>query len=192
MPAQDIPFKVNLLICNTRQSAELAAEEFGRLELLNKQDDLLQSLKVVEPRLRRLATIVVAGTPIIHGDIGLNRMIPLYLMGDGLRRLTSILLAIANAPHGMVLIDEIENGIHHSVLTKIWQAVSGAARQFDTQVIATTHSYECIQAAHQAFASSDQYEFRLHRLDRIAEKIRVVTYDQETLEVALKAELEVR
>jgi AAA15 family ATPase/GTPase len=102
------------------------------------------------------------------------------------------LLAIATAPHGVVLVDEIDNGLHHSVISKVWQAIDDAARRFDTQVLATTHSYECIQAAYQAFNETENYDFRLHRLERVAEKVRVVTYDRETLAAALTGELEVR
>ena len=190
--APNSPFPVYFLIANARQAAEQDAELFGRLEVVRESYNLLESLKVVEPRLERLSTIVIAGTPVLHGDVGLNRMLPLSLMGEGLRRLTSILLAIANASGGIVLIDELENGFHHSVLKKVWQAIGDAARRSNTQVFATTHSYECIQAAHQVFAEDNGYDFRLHRLDRFDEQIKAVTYEQETLEAATKAELEVR
>jgi len=66
------------------------------------------------------------------------------------------------------------------------------ARQFHTQVFATTHSLECIVAAHKAFTESGVYDFRLHRLDRVKETIRAVTYDQETLAAAIETGLEVR
>lgn len=190
--ARNLPFPVYFLTANASQTAEQDAELFGRLEVVRESHNLLESLKVVEPRLERLATIVVAGTPILHGDIGLSRMFPLSFMGDGLRSLNRILLAIANASGGIVLIDEFENGLHHSVLKKIWQAVGDASCRSNTQVFATTHSYECIQAAHQAFTENNGYDFRLHRLDRIGEQIKAITYDQEILEAATKAELEVR
>lgn len=128
----------------------------------------------------------------IYGDIGLDQMLPLPLMGGGMGRLTSLLLTIANAPHGVALIDEIENGLHYSILNKVWQAIGEAARRFDTQVFATTHSWECIRAAHQAFAASEAYDFRLHRLDCIDDEISVVTYDREMLETSIATGLEVR
>jgi AAA15 family ATPase/GTPase len=107
-------------------------------------------------------------------------------------RLASLVLAIGNAPKGVVLVDEIENGLHHSILPKVWRAIGEVARQFNTQVFATTHSLECIMAAHRAFSESERYDFRLHRLERINETIRAVTYDQETLEAAIETGLEVR
>ena len=85
-------------------------------------------LRLLEPRLRRLAVLVTGDIPVIHGDIGIGRMMPISMMGEGTGRLLSILLAMANAPGGTVLIDEIENGLHHSVLAPVWHALAQAAR----------------------------------------------------------------
>lgn len=107
-------------------------------------------------------------------------------------RLATLVLHIGNAPDGVVLVDEIENGLHHSILPKVWRAIGEVAREFNTQVFATTHSRECIVAAHRAFTESEVYDFRLHRLERLKETIRAVTYDREALEAAIETGLEVR
>ena len=109
-------------------------------------------------------------------------------------RLSSIALAIGSTRNGVVLVDEIENGLHHSVMKKVWGGIAQFAREFNVQVFATTHSWECIRSAHEAFSEDELYDFRLHRLERIkdTDDVRAVTYDQETLDIALKKELEVR
>jgi hypothetical protein len=169
------------------------AERFGRLEVRGEPDVLLEVLGIVEPRLKRLAVVVSAGEPMLHGDIGLGRLIPLPLMGGGMCSLTSLVLAIANCQDGVVLADEIENGLHHSVLQKVWQALDKATRQFNAQLFATTHSWECVVAAHKAFLESESYDFRLHRLDRLEDDtISVRTYDREVLDAAIEMGLEVR
>ena len=109
-----------------------------------------------------------------------------------MRRLLSIVLAIATAPGGRVLIDEIENGLHHSVLVKVWEAIADAAVRADAQIFATTHSYECIQAAHKAFAEKRPADLRLFRLDRVDAEIRVAAYNETTLETSIDMSLEVR
>ena len=121
-----------------------------------------------------------------------GRLIPLAFMGDGTRSLARFALAIANASDGVVLIDEIENGLHYSILTEIWGGIAELARQFNVQIFATTHSYECLTAAHRAFQKSEKYDFRLHRLDRIKDSIKAATFDGEMLEAALRAKWEVR
>ena len=113
-------------------------------------------------------------------------------MGVGMVRLRSLVLEIENAAGGVVLVDEIENGLHYSVMGRVWEALAAAARQSDTQIFATTHSFECIRAAHEAFLAKDKYDFRLHRLERNDSGIRAVTYDSKMLSAAMASDFEVR
>jgi hypothetical protein len=188
------PFSGYFLYARRSPTQEEVANLFGRLVKSKQVDelDLVGILKIVEPRLLQLDVIPSAGASMVYGDIGLDQMLPISLMGDGLERVIGMVLRIANASGGVVLIDEIENGIHYSALQSFWQVIGRAARTFNTQVIATTHSYECIREAHYAFSQSQDYDFLLHRLDRIDDRVEAVTYDQEAIEAALKAEFEVR
>jgi hypothetical protein len=181
-----------LLPARYRPNPQEDAERFGQTELGGDTGELLEALKIVEPRLKRLTTVFSAGVATIYGDVGMGRMIPLSYMGDGIGRFASVLLAVATASNGVVLVDEVDTGLHHSILSKAWSAVSDAARRYNVQVIATTHSFEFIQAAYRAFASSDRNPFRLHRLERTQEGIQAVSYDEEALAAAMEAELEVR
>jgi AAA15 family ATPase/GTPase len=90
------------------------------------------------------------------------------------------------------LIDEVDNGLHYSHLPQIGAAIAQSAKQFHVQVFATTHSKECIIAAHSAFSQSFDYDFSLHRLEQMDGGIRVVTYDKEALEAAIDTGFEVR
>lgn len=85
--------------------------------------------------------------------------------------------------------DEIENGLHHSILPKVWKAVDQAAENFDTQVVATTHSYECVEAAHRAL---EKDQLRFYRLEAKNDKNRCVTYEPEAINAAIHHNLEVR
>ncbi len=176
----------------TRIAPQEDAERFGMLESQGKHEIVLRALQIIEPRLSRLTVIVAGGIPMLHGDIGLGRLVPLPLMGGGMNRLASLVVEIGFAPKGVVLIDEVENGLHHSVLPNVWRSIAEAARTFDTQVFATTHSFECIAAAQKAFSEDSEYDFRLYRFERAAEEVRVVSYEKETLAAAIETGLEVR
>lgn len=186
------PFPAFFQASNSKIPHIEVAQRFGQLELKGKSEILLEALRIIEPRLKRLFVVVQGIEPILHGDIGTEHPIPLPLMGEGMVKLANIILHIGNAPDGVFLIDEIENGLHHSVLEKVWTAIAEAAREFNTQIFATTHSLECIVAAQEAFSKSKKYDFRLIRLERVDETIRAVTYDRNTLETAISSELEVR
>lgn len=168
------------------------AERYGKLELYGEHDLLLEILQVIEPRLKRISVVVASGLPTIHGDIGIGSLVPLPLMGEGVAKLASIVLAIGTCPNGVVLIDEMENGFHHSILNKLWKAIDKASSIFNTQIIATTHSFECIRSAHEAFAKNAKYEFCLHRLEKIDGAIKAISYDKATLSSAIESGMEVR
>lgn len=168
------------------------AERFSNIARTGHDEALLPILRRLEPRLKKLSVVVSGGVPLIHGDIGLGELVPLPIMGEGMVRLISILLAIANAPRGYVMVDEIENGLHHTVMKEVFQAIGEAARGYQSQVFATTHNWECIRAAHEASSGSDVYDFRLHRLERVNGEIMTIGYDQEALGAAIGSDLEVR
>ncbi|MDP2896508.1 MAG: AAA family ATPase [bacterium] len=168
------------------------ADRYGSLQRQKRERRVLELLRIIEPRLEGLAVIPIDGVLAVHGDIGLSALVPVPLMGGGMARLFSMAVAVGIAEGGVVLIDEIENGIYHASMAKVWEALGAFARHCDTQLFCTTHSFECIASAHEAFEKSGQYDFRLHRLEQMGEEIRAVTYDQETLGAAIESGLEVR
>jgi hypothetical protein len=168
------------------------ADQFGELEVERKEDVLLKILRLIEPKLTRLSTVLLGPIPMLHADIGIGKLIPIAFLGDGLLRLASIVLWIIHTSGGVLFVDEVENGFHYSHLREIWSAIAESARQFNVQIFATTHSRECIVAAHAAFSQTFDYDFRLHRLERTDSGIRAVTYDQEALEAAIETGFEVR
>ncbi|MDE0104504.1 MAG: AAA family ATPase [Bryobacterales bacterium] len=155
-----------------------------------KQGSLLtEALRIIEPRLESVEDSSATGTPMIRVDIGLPELVPLSAMGEGMTRIARIVLAMSSVRGGVVLVDEIETGIHHSVLKKLWAVVAKAARTFDVQVFATTHSFECLVAAQEALPDA----WRFHRLERNEDgSSRCVSFDVEDVDVVVRHGLEVR
>jgi len=193
----DQPFNNKLpsgvfLIARRVAPSEILAERWSNVTLVKQEENMIRTLRIIEPRLKNLALHYQAGKLIIYGDVGLESLLPLALMGDGIRRLLEIALAMAQAQDGILLIDEIDNGLHYTVQTKVWNAIAELAKLYNVQVFATTHSYECVQYAHQAFKERKGYPFHLHRLEDIKGTIGAVTYDKEMLEAALDEGWEIR
>jgi len=188
------PFPASLLspATITSQSYREDAERFSALERRKEHKKIVDTLRIVEPRLRRLSVVLDGGQPILHGDVGKRYLISLPNMGGGVVNFLRLLLHIASAPKGVVLVDEIASGMHFSLLSKIWEAIDKMSSAFGTQVIGTTHSLECVAAAHQAFQESSSYDFCVIRLNQEERKQKAVIYDQETLEAALTMSLDVR
>jgi len=117
--------------------------------------------------------------------------IPLKRLGDGAQRLFGISLALANCQDGMLLIDEVENGIHHSILPDLWRMIFRAAERGNVQVVAATHSWDCI-ASFAVAAREVPADGVLYRLERFGDDLHAVRYSEEDLEVAAQQRIEVR
>ncbi|MCY3781011.1 MAG: AAA family ATPase [Chloroflexi bacterium] len=174
-----------LLWANVDIQRSATAKQFSAIRQAKGISALVNSLRVLEPRLEDLELLYDGHQPLIFADIGLSKLIPLAHLGEGINRLVGILLALGELPEGIVLIDEIENGIHHSVQKDVWKAIGQVARDLDIQVFATTHSLEMIRAAYEAFTEAGNLEdFRYHRLDRSRKtgEIRATTYNELDME----------
>ena len=82
---------------------------------------------------------------VLLGFRGAGRRVPLGSYGDGMRRLLALSLALIQAANGVLLIDEIEYGLHWTVMEDMWRLVIDTARKSSVQVFATTHSQDCIR-----------------------------------------------
>ena len=118
--------------------------------------------------------------------------VPLRSLGDGALRLLGIALALANSRGGFLLIDEAENGIHHSLQHDFWRMVLQTAQRNDVQVLATTHSWDCVTGFDKAVRELPDVDGLLVRLDRSRGRLRAVEYTEEELQTAAEHGTEVR
>ena len=123
---------------------------------------------------------------------GQERPVPLKSLGDGAVRLFGVALALANSQDGFLLIDEAENGIHHSVQRDFWKMVMRTAHENNVQVLATTHGWDCVVGFAQAAKELKEVEGVLIRLDKHGDEIRAVEYSEEELIIAAEQDIEVR
>ena len=121
-----------------------------------------------------------------------ERPVPLRSLGEGAQRLFDVGLALANSRDGFLLIDEAENGIHHSVQRDYWRMVLQTAHENNVQVFATTHSWDCVRGFAQAAAENVNVEGVLVRLEKEDEGLRAVRYSERRLKIAAEQRIEVR
>ncbi len=160
--------------------------------LVKKQDEkILKILQAIEPR---LVNLFLGAENILYCDMGFTKLLPFSIAGEGLNNLLAILLAIYETPDGVVLIDEIENGLHHSTQAILWEAVFEAAAAFNVQVFASTHSYETVKSFSAAWEKlKDKRDMlRLFRLEYEKDKIRLIDFNYETLRTSIESYWEVR
>ena len=161
--------------------------------LVAKQEQKM--IAVLQKIDRDIEAISLGANGIIYFDIGLDRLVPINIMGDGVRRMLSIIATIADVKGGMIFIDEVDNGFHYSVLRELWNVILEASHQYDVQVFATSHSEECIRALTAAFHDTPSLfsdAIRLFRIEKHDNQHKAVAYDHEVLETSLELNLGIR
>lgn len=123
---------------------------------------------------------------------GQERPVPLKSLGDGAVRLCGVALALAHSRGGFLVIDEAENGVHHSVQRDFWRMVMKTAHENDVQVLATTHGWDCVAGFAQAATDLEEVEGMLIRLQREGDRMRAVEYSEKDVQIAAEQGIEVR
>ena len=123
-----------------------------------------------------------------------NERFPLRSLGDGAVRTFGTAVGLANARDGLLLIDEAENGLHHTLQRPYWTMVLSAAREYNVQVLATTHSWDCVAGFAQAAFDDEESEGIAIRLEADDDEggVRAIEYTERMLKVAADQGIEVR
>jgi len=176
-----------------RSASEEIAKIYGELDRINNTSHILEALKILEPKLLSLSIIPFGNLHAIYEDTGIGLKTTLYLMGQGINHLVSILLTISNAKNGIVLIDELENGIHYSVFPLFWETIAKHAKYNNAQIIATTHSRELIQGAVEGIPSDLVNDLQYMRIEKTEKNdFKIKKYNFDILKTALEANLRIR
>lgn len=122
-----------------------------------------------------------------------GRVLPLKTLGDGALRAFQLAIAAVSARGGLLLIDEIENGLHHTMLRKLLGQLFGVIRESGVQALITTHSQDAIESAVQAADEVPDLDLKLFRLEDLGcEGHHAFAFNASELRAATRHELEVR
>lgn len=114
--------------------------------LKNKEEQrIIKMLQQIEPTIKDMVVIENH----IMVDVGLPQRIPIEVLGDGIKKIFSIVLNIYQSQNGLLLLDEVDNGLHYQSMPVMWQAILYAAHEYNTQVCATTHNIDSLRSLNQ-------------------------------------------
>lgn len=165
---------------------------WDKIVLTPLENDVLEILKIIEPRIQRIDIKEENSRVLLEGD---STPIPLKSLGDGINRLLWVAVALVSAKNSqLLLIDEFEAGLHHSVQEMLWEKIFFYAQQWNIQVFVTTHSLDAVRTFQSvADRPENQGKGRFFRLQRNAKgEIEAVRYGEEELATAIEFDLETR
>ncbi len=183
------------------ESSDLA-RLWDRVALTDDEDRVIRAMNLAIKK--EAGRVAVVGEGARSGELpngrrlvvrlkGHSLPVPLKSLGDGAVRLLGVAVALANSREGFLLIDEAENGIHHTLQHDLWRMVLKTAQDNNVQVLATTHSWDCVRGFAQAAVDIDAVEGVLVRLERKGDdRLLAVEYPEDELGIVARDGIEVR
>jgi len=183
----------SVMVADDGLSANDVAAYWDNIVLSDLQDEIIIALKIIAPDVVGINLKGGGSDRIPIVKVGqFDAPIPLRSLGDGMNRMFGIALALVNAKDGMLLIDEVDTGLHYSVLPDLWKLIFEVAHRLNVQVFATSHSWDCIQAFQLAAEENQEEEGVLVRLENRKAGIGAVTFDEMELAIVTREQIEVR
>jgi AAA domain, putative AbiEii toxin, Type IV TA system len=176
---------------------------WDKVALTPNEDLVLKALRFLDPSIDRIAA-QATGPNYYPGSVrggfilkcrGIDQPIPIGSMGDGMWRMLALAIAITQCRGGVLLVDEIDTGLHYTVMSDMWRLIFGAAKQLDVQVFATTHSFDCIRSLATVCTSDELFTggadfVTLQRIEK--GRVKSIPYTQAEINMAAERGIEVR
>lgn len=139
-------YKVFTVTPATHRSTKALVEHLSRVVDEGKKHVAVEVLQLFDSDVEDIDVIASLGREAVRVTHKKRGVVDLASFGDGMRRAAALSLALVRASRGVLLIDEIEAGIHHALHEKVFDKLFAAARDLEVQIVATTHSLEAIDA----------------------------------------------
>lgn len=164
---------------------------FKAVTLAMRKERLVEIVRIFDAR---VSGIELIGDKIYVRQEGVEQLLPIEVIGDGLLRFVAICTAIINPDNDIILIDEVDNGLHHSVIKLLWGTILSLAKEYGVQVFATTHSKESLQLLSESLLDEDDRVARVFKIKAYANDnpMTAYSYNPINLREAIQDEIEVR
>lgn len=172
---------------------EPALQRIGYLKKIKHDQELIETLKNIDPR---IIDVQVIGDKLYFDIEGINELLPFSLMGDGIKKIISILAStIDTTASTLVLVDEIENGLHYSSHLKLWDSLLSIANNWGTQLFISTHNRETLHYLNAALLQHTSMQSRVRCFDIVKTSkagYKAYKYTYDGFSKALSDETEIR
>ena len=162
--------------------------------IVNKRDsELLEILRAINPEIQRIAV----NGELAYLDAGLEKMVPLNMFGGGMVRAAVVVSYCILGNHRVLLVDEIENGFHHTTLRPLLEALLALSAQRGVQVFLTTHSVEVLKHLRKILGEDKYAKLRsstvCYTLARLSDgRVRTYKYEFPEFDHCIAHDIEIR
>ena len=134
---------INNFLPITINSNQDLLELCSELKISNKEEHLLKTLQKIDDRILDIQPLP---NSIYLRYRGLNKLVPIKTMGDGVLRVLEIVTKMYYSQQNKTFfIDGIENELHYKTQKTLIRALLQGSKDYKMQIFVTTHSYEMIK-----------------------------------------------
>ena len=165
----------------------------SQLRIEKHDDEIIQAIKRHFPLISNVSVeSPLPGMAAVYVDLAtVSRKLPLSIVSGGISRLFTLMLAIVAFKEGVVLVDEIENGIFYERYPLMWKTLADLVKHHKTQLFVSTHSGECLKAALPVIKKSPD-DFSMLRVRRENGHSIIERFGGEQVAAALEKDGELR
>lgn len=168
---------------------------WDKIVLTEEEEQVIAAIKIIEPSIERVAFVGRERSSTLTALVKVSdyeQRLPIGNFGEGTTRILGMAILAVRAGGGVLLVDEIDTGLHYTAMEAMWRFIVETAIRLDIQVFATTHSNDCVRAL--AYLHQEHQDLAemvsLHRIER--GRTFATRYTTAELEVAVRHGIEVR
>jgi AAA15 family ATPase/GTPase len=170
----------------------VVSQQFSQLSINGKVKSVIESMKRIFPMIQDLSVENPTGIPMVWANLeNVEGKRPLGLVSTGINKILGILLAVFIQTNGVVIIDEIENGLYYKTMPKIWEELYQFSKENNTQLFISSHNLEALQSL-LPILKKNENDFSLIRTKFQAGKCSTMSFTGEHLLAALEEEIDIR
>lgn len=192
------PVAITQLVTSSSLTISKMVKLFDDVVLSPEEELIIEALQTIEPSIERIAAVNQdnrynnSRSGFVIRLTNSDQRIPIGSMGDGIWRILGLTLAIVSARNGVLLVDEIDTGLHFSAMNDMWKLIWKTAKKLNVQVFATTHNSDCWTSL-AAIASNEnpsEEGITIHRIEK--GKTNSVVFTERQIVIAAERGIEVR
>ncbi|MDR2405260.1 MAG: AAA family ATPase [Deltaproteobacteria bacterium] len=183
-------FTNSLFYCsNLTYPPQIISKWYSHFVFTKSKQKFVELLQLLEPRIVDIYLLDVKNIISLYckfdSKLDLEIMIPLAALGESINKFANLILNLYYKPGSILLVNEIENGLHYNFFPILWQILYEIINETKSQLIATTHSYDCIRALHTITKyhkeyddqEDDDFELKEDLTDTMSDRISFIRLD---------------
>ncbi len=169
-----------------------AADQLTQAAKEKRIHEIVGYMQIMDKRILGLVPLSEHGRTSVYVDIGKDQLFPATIMGSGFSNALQLILGAIKVKNGIMLIDEIEDGIHFSKMPALLRLLIEISLRDNIQMFVATHSEEIIRIFSEVCTEMEFDETILFHLTKENDTIRAQTIDYESIISAQEIEAELR